>query len=113
FCVALYEALYGEHPFAQAGTARTLAAAIKAGQVRAPSARSAVPAWQRRAILRGLAVPAADRWPSMDELVAVLTTDPVRKRRRRWLAVGVTTLAVGGAAAAVRTRVQNESAVCL
>jgi hypothetical protein len=84
YCVALYEALYREHPFAdKAGkaTAETLAV----GKVRAAPRDSQVPAWLRRVLLRGLSMTPAARWPDMDALLAALGRDP----RRRWRIVGV------------------------
>ena len=90
FCVALYEALYGEPPFA--GDGDELAAAVLAGELAAPPAGAAVPAWLRRVLLRGLAVDPAARFASMDELLARLRRDPaaapprapVRRWSRRW-----------------------------
>jgi tetratricopeptide (TPR) repeat protein/tRNA A-37 threonylcarbamoyl transferase component Bud32 len=84
FCVALYRALYGAHPFG-GGKLGELIAAVTAGRVRPPPPKSAVPPWLRRALLRGLAVDPAVRWESMDALTAALSRDPARQRRR-WLA---------------------------
>jgi serine/threonine protein kinase len=86
FCVALYQALYGAYPFAGAGFGE-LMAAVNGGQVQPPPAKSAVPPWLRRILLRGLSVDPAARWPSMQVLTAALGRDPAR-RRNRWLARG-------------------------
>ena len=94
FCVALYQAVYGEHPFRPEGFA-TLMADVTAGTVKPPPARTAVPTWLRRVLLRGLSVDPDQRWPSMDALLEALEQDPARARRRR-LAAGA-----GLAAAAV------------
>lgn len=80
FCVALYSALYGEHPFFS-GTAANLKADVIAGRVRPPPARSTVPPRLRRTLLRGLAAEPSARWSSMDELAAALTRDRVRGTR--------------------------------
>ena len=102
FCVALYDALYGEHPFL--GPARgsaglpDLVRALRAGVVRQPVARSRVPGPLRRALLRGLAIDPAARWPSMDDLTAAL--EPVSARERpRVAAVAASALAVTAIAA--------------
>jgi tetratricopeptide (TPR) repeat protein/predicted Ser/Thr protein kinase len=85
FCVSLYEALYGERPFAGSNLDE-LTAAVRAGQVREPARSSSVPGWVHAVVLRGLAVDPRERFPSMAELVAALRRDPARARRR-WLAV--------------------------
>ncbi len=91
FCVALYESIYGQHPFA-GRTLFALQAAVLAGQVREPPANSPVPARVRRLLVRGLAVRPEDRHASLAELLAALTHDPATVRRR-WLAVGGLVLA--------------------
>jgi eukaryotic-like serine/threonine-protein kinase len=83
FCVALYEALYGERPFAGNSVA-SLAINVLEGQVRSPPRGTAVPPWLRAVVLRGLALDASDRYPSMDALLAELQADPPRDRSR-WL----------------------------
>jgi tetratricopeptide (TPR) repeat protein len=88
FCVALYEALYGERPFDDDNLhARMIA--VAAGHVREPPAGSSVPGWLRRVVLRGLAHDPQQRWPDMDTLLGELRRDPVRLRRRRLLASGL------------------------
>ncbi|HVR64429.1 MAG TPA: SUMF1/EgtB/PvdO family nonheme iron enzyme, partial [Polyangia bacterium] len=51
-----------------------------------------VPAWVRRAVLRGLKADPARRWPSMAPLIAALEDDPPARHRRRFLAVAVIAL---------------------
>jgi tetratricopeptide (TPR) repeat protein len=99
FCVSLYEALYGEHPFVDRTKSEPIVAeiaeAVLAGRVRAEPARTTVPTWARAAVLRGLATDPAARWPSMEALLAALGADPGRRRRRLALAaLGV--VALGG-----------------
>ena len=97
FCVALYQALYGAHPF-RADSLAHLMADVRAGAVQPAPAKSAVPAWLRRALLRGLSVKPSDRWPSMDALVEVLERDPAQARRRRALAgVALVVAVIAGA----------------
>ncbi|HVU49299.1 MAG TPA: serine/threonine-protein kinase [Polyangia bacterium] len=84
YCVALYEALYGERPFGR-GDIGLLHRRAVAGEVQPPPAQSRVPPWVRRAVLRGLRPKREERWPSMGELLSALSDDP-SVRRRRWLA---------------------------
>ena len=69
FCVALHEALFGVRPFA-GETVLALEQAILRGEPRTVSA--AVPARVRRVVLRGLRALPADRYASMDALIAAL-----------------------------------------
>ena len=75
FCVALYEALYGQRPFAGNSVA-SIALNVLEGHVRSPPRGTAVPAWLRAVVVRGLAVAPQDRYPSMDALLAELQADP-------------------------------------
>ncbi len=78
FCIALFEALYGERPFA-GDNARALGIAVMHGErAPVPSGRG-VPAAIARVIERGLAIDPAARHESMDALVDAL----VRARRGR------------------------------
>jgi tetratricopeptide (TPR) repeat protein len=86
FCVALYEALYGEPPHAD-DDADTLQAA-KASGPREPTARR-VPAPVHAAIVRGLAPDPDQRFPSMQALLSALDRDPARARRRVLALCGV------------------------
>ncbi|MEM9462746.1 MAG: serine/threonine-protein kinase [Myxococcota bacterium] len=89
FCVALYEAVYGERPF-EGRSVPALVAAVTRGEVRPAPKGSPVPARLRTVLLRGLAVEPAKRWPSMEALLTQLRT-LVAPRNRRWMALGVTT----------------------
>ncbi|MCX4243897.1 serine/threonine-protein kinase [Paraliomyxa miuraensis] len=86
FCVALYEALYGERPF-RGTDVQSLSKAVYTGAVEEPPAGRSVPMWLRREILRGLRVAPRNRHPSMEALLHALRADP-SLRRRRWLAAG-------------------------
>ncbi|HZP94064.1 MAG TPA: protein kinase [Burkholderiales bacterium] len=94
FCVTLYEALYGERPFA-GETLQEVRAEIAAGRVRAPSAAARVPSWLRRALLRGLEYDRARRFESMDELLIAMAGDP-RARLRRFALAALAALAIIG-----------------
>ncbi|MEM6290002.1 MAG: protein kinase [Myxococcota bacterium] len=86
FCVALYEALYGERPF-PGRTLAELATNVCLGK-RRPLGDANVPSRIRDAILRGLSVDPENRFPSMQALLAVLGRRPTRALRR-WAMVGV------------------------
>jgi len=107
FCVALYQALYGVHPFG-GGKLGELITAVTTGRVRPPPPRSTVPAWLRRVLLRGLSVDPAARWESMEALLAALSRDPVRQRRR-WAGGIAAAAALAAAFAAVRAPRTSES----
>jgi tetratricopeptide (TPR) repeat protein len=97
FAVALYEALYGERPFAGV-TVGEVFANITAGKVRGAPAGTAVPGWLRQIVLRGLEPAAADRYPTLGEMLAEL-----RKRtagRKRTAVAGAAMLGVAGVAIA-------------
>ncbi|MBZ5712432.1 serine/threonine-protein kinase [Nannocystis pusilla] len=82
FCIALYEALYGHRPFA-GETLAELTDSISSERVKPPPRSTGVPAWVRTALLRGLRADPELRWPSMTALLAALSGDPARRRRRQ------------------------------
>src|SRR5207248_3210289 len=86
FCVALYEALAGQRPFA-GSSAMQLLNNVSEGQLQPVPEDRDVPAWIRRAIVRGLAADPSQRWPSMAPLIAALENDPA-VRHRRWTLAG-------------------------
>jgi formylglycine-generating enzyme required for sulfatase activity len=88
FCVALYEALYGERPFA-GDDMLSISVNVTTDQMRPLPRDRGVPAWVRRLILRGLKVDPGARWESMAALIAALSSDPVAKLRNRLLAGGI------------------------
>ncbi|HVU51219.1 MAG TPA: serine/threonine-protein kinase, partial [Polyangia bacterium] len=94
FCVALYEALYGERPFA-GDSLVTLMTNVLEGTVRPVPERARVPGWIRRVLLRGLSTDPDARYPSMKALLAALEADPW-VARRRWLAAAGGVVAVAG-----------------
>jgi eukaryotic-like serine/threonine-protein kinase len=96
WCVSLHLALYKVDPFGVTGDERL--EAIAANKLCEPSP-GPVPAWVHRALVRGLRANAAERWPDMATLIAMLDRDPATARRRIALAAGLA-VAVGGIAAA-------------
>ncbi|MGE0870128.1 MAG: tetratricopeptide repeat protein [Kofleriaceae bacterium] len=91
FCVTLFEALYGQRPFAAADVA-TLRATIVRDRPVMP-ARRGVPSRVVRALQRGLLPVPAQRFGSMAELGSVL--DAALTHRTRWLAVGAVGTGLG------------------
>jgi len=95
FCVALYEALHGERPFA-GKTLAALTASIVQGAVREPPAQAAVPSWLRRLLLRGLAADPAARHASIDGLLDAVEARTSGRRRRWALASAVAAAGLAG-----------------
>jgi eukaryotic-like serine/threonine-protein kinase len=112
FCVALYEALYGERPFPGDNLhARMLA--VAQGRIRDPPPGSSVPNRLRRLVLRGLAYDPDQRWPDMDSLL-VKRRDPVLLRRRLLLAAATGCgLTLAGVGFGLHMSSTPEPAVCI
>jgi tetratricopeptide (TPR) repeat protein len=127
FCVALYEALYAQHPFYvpratgrdtgaptdSQGQERTLPPhvilfeAVLSGPLRSPP-RGTVPRRIFDILARGLQRDPAQRYTSMRELLADLERDP--RRRTLWALGGV---AVGGLALGLGYAQMRPPAVCV
>ena len=98
FCVALYEALHGERPFA-GDTVIAIADSVTSEKIRIAPKNSDIPTWVRRCLLRGLRTDSAQRYPGFDELLDALANDPAaRLRRRVGVAAASVTLLAGGIA---------------
>jgi serine/threonine protein kinase len=101
FCITLYSALYGRHPFA-GGSLLELVINLTDGRIHPPSGH-AVPAGVFAAISRGLSVDPEQRFPTMVDLIAELERGSGRARdpefdlsiarRQRMLLGGVIALA--------------------
>jgi len=100
FCVALWEALYGQRPFAGDDFAG-LAASVLQGRLRPPPRDARVPERVQAALRRGLAAAPDERFPDMAGLLAALAPAKPRPRRRA-LAVAGVALAAGVAAFTAR-----------
>ncbi len=96
FCVALWEALVREPPFAGT-TPRALMDATTSGEhVQAPLVAK-IPAPVRKALERGLSVEPQDRFSDMGALLAALEDWPRRRQRRVRALVGGATVVIFGA----------------
>jgi serine/threonine protein kinase/tetratricopeptide (TPR) repeat protein len=91
FCVALWEALVGERPFA-GRTPAELREAIADG-LREPSRGSGAPAQLFALLRRGLANDPSARYSDLARLLALLRR--LQSRRRRWTFTGVSLLVLG------------------
>lgn len=94
FCASLYEALYQRRPF-PATTIEELIRRVTEGEIEPPPPGTPVPSWLRRVLLRGLHRDAAERYPTMDALIAELGRDPLA-RRRQLVAIGAGLLLLAG-----------------
>jgi hypothetical protein len=94
FCIALYEALYGERPFG-GGSLEELRRSTR-GPVRDPPAGKRTPRWIRGVLRRGLRADPGERYPSMTALCDALSREPARVRL--WVAALGAVLIVGAAA---------------
>ena len=98
FCVALYEALYGEHPLA----GRTSVAMFEKGEPAVPPPDTTkVPAFIGRAVMRGLQKDRAKRFPMMSQLMTELIPPVPKLSPRVAVAAGTAFLLLGAAAAAM------------
>jgi tetratricopeptide (TPR) repeat protein len=110
FCVALYEALHGERPFAGTSVVQLLHEVMN-GQVREPPKGTKVPSWLRKVVVRGLSTNKEARHPSMAALLAALADDPA-VRRRKWWAVTIIAGVVAGGAWGMWNVVRHDAQTC-
>ena len=110
FCVALYEALYGQRPFG-GNTLYALTNNVVQGRVREVPAHARVPAWLRKVVLRGLRSNPAERYPSMAELIETLGKNPT-VQRRRVVAAAAVVMALVGLGIGVKRSAAEHTAMC-
>jgi tRNA A-37 threonylcarbamoyl transferase component Bud32 len=92
FCASLVHVMSGALPFGPAATLGELRDAISRERLD-PAALAALPAHVRRVVQRGLRADPAERWPSMDAVLARLAG---RSRMIAGVALGAIALAAGG-----------------
>jgi len=109
FCATLYEALFGVRPY-PGTTVAEIVASMKSGRLAEPASDRGVPKRVRAAIVRGLAVDPAARFPTMDDLVTTLAHEPWSRRRIATIALAAT--AIGGLAFGVSAATREETAPC-
>lgn len=98
YCVALYEALYGQHPL----PGNTSVAMLETGAVAIPPPEGTkVPASIGRAVMRGLQRDRTKRFPMMTQLMTELVPPASRLTPRLAIAASTAFLVLGGAAAAM------------
>jgi serine/threonine protein kinase/tetratricopeptide (TPR) repeat protein len=124
FCVALHEALFGRRPSGAVGSRARISgkrAPISAKRTRitgkmqpleAGAAARSVPGWIRRILKRGLAPDPAQRYASMDDLLADLRADKVKRRRIALVVLASLVIAGGGAWGAMHARVARQVRLC-
>ena len=95
FCASLYQALYGELPFAGARLAQYVTAVVRQ-EVRPAPAGTRVPSRLRAILLRGLQAKPEARFASMRELLDALdgVTQPRRARPMIWALLSAAVAAV-------------------
>jgi serine/threonine protein kinase len=115
FCVALFEGLFGRHPFVDEGPKVTgpsyedrFRVAVLAGREPAPTASGGVPRGVVTAVLRGLSLEPERRFPSFPALLAALRRAGAlrlpKSARRKMAVMVIAALAVMVAAAATLRR---------
>ncbi len=110
FCVALYEALYGERPFS-GNRPRAIALEAAKHKVRPAPPGSSVPAWLRAVLARGLAPHPDQRFASLEALLRELARDPAASRRR-WGWGAALAVGLAGIAGLVDLQLEADRSVC-
>ncbi|HEX7839384.1 MAG TPA: serine/threonine-protein kinase [Kofleriaceae bacterium] len=113
YCVALWEALYGERPFRDPPRdaehpLRARLEAIAAGPV--PPSRRDRPAWIAPMLVQGLAVDPDRRWPTLQAMLDAITQHRTRRRWPRWLAIALSAIGLAAAIAALARSMRPEPA---
>jgi hypothetical protein len=104
FCVALWEAVYGQRPFLEpadhsVGPVSALLAAIAGGPIL--PARGDRPRWIARLLTRGLATDPDQRWPTLHALLDAIAAHRASTARRPWRFAGSRMFGLAGIGVAV------------
>jgi len=98
FCVTLYEALYGQRPFAGRGRAALSTAVLDGARTPLPTSAPTVPGWLLKVVERGLSLEPAERFASVDALASALQAGTERGRSKTVPVAALTALATAGVA---------------
>jgi hypothetical protein len=112
FCVALWEALHGARPF-EGATLLELRGDVLAGRPRPGPLKGRVPRRIQAALLRGLSVDRARRFPDMNALLDEISAAPERTSARTatmGVALGLALAAAVGGAVVWRGRARHAAA---
>ena len=109
FCVTVWEAMSGQRPF-QGDTLPSIWNAVRTRAIAEPQP-ARLPAPIRRVLLRGMSPDPAQRYGSMDELLACLAA-PARLRRRLILAGAVAVGLIGATGIGVLAGHKDSTAPC-
>ena len=109
FCVTVWEALSGQRPF-KGDTLPGIWNAVRTRTIAEP-APVKLPAPIRRVLLRGMSPDPAQRYGSMDELLAALAA-PARRRRRMIAVAGLAAALVAALGVGALAGHQDSSAPC-
>lgn len=93
FCLTLAEAIYGEHPLLEASREQLRDPAQRRELLETEAISALSPRWLRRVLTRGLAADPADRFPTMNALLAAIRRGRDRRRRGALAAFFVTGVA--------------------
>jgi hypothetical protein len=109
FCVALWEALYGERPFPNPspGTEHPLRTRLDAIATGPAPPRRDRPAWIAPLLVRGLAADPGLRWPNLQALLDAIAAHRSRRRSPRWLASGLGAVCLAAVIAAIARPAPN------
>ncbi|HEY3352428.1 MAG TPA: tetratricopeptide repeat-containing protein kinase family protein, partial [Polyangia bacterium] len=110
FCVALFEALYGQRPFSP-GPDGSFGENVVNGRITEPPRDRRVPARLKRVVMRGLSVLPEDRYASMDAVLGALA--PISRAHVPWLVLGGAALLVALGANVYRVLPRHPELACV
>jgi len=93
FCIALWEALYDQHPYA-AESRLSMVYALTKGELQAPPSDRRIPRWLHALVVRGLRPKPEDRPPNMRALLDALRRGRRRRKQMIWTATVILLLLI-------------------